>query len=143
MKKVFAIILSVVMLCALAACADSPFAGSELEQIFNDFEMEQPVEVPDEKLRLAGTEWTLTSMEAEGILVDSEFLEELGINGSLTFTDKEVTISAAGESETVQYTVDGNTITMIDNGEEMTATVEGNDIIIDMGADGIMTFTKN
>ncbi|MBE6758511.1 MAG: META domain-containing protein [Ruminococcaceae bacterium] len=117
MKKVFAIVLSVVMLFALVACA----GGSSL----------------------AGTEWKLTSMKAEGIEVGAEFLEGLGINGSLTFTDKEVTISAAGESETGTYTVEGNTITMTADGEDMIATIDGNDIIIDMGADGIMTFTKN
>ena len=121
MKKVLAIVLSVVMLIGLCACGG---------------------------VSLKGTEWKLTAMEVDGLMIDEEFLAGLGMEGSIVFDDKQATISAMGESESVDYSVKDNTVTMTDStGETMIATIEINDdkeetLVIDMGADGIMTFTK-
>ena len=116
MKKVLAIVLSVIMLIGLCACGG---------------------------VSIKGTEWKLTAMEVDGLMIDEEFLTGLGMDGSIVFDDKKAVISALGESELVDYSVKDNTVTMTDStGQVMTASIEGETLVIDMGADGIMTFTK-
>ena len=56
MKRVLAIVLTVVMLIGLCACGG---------------------------VSLKGTEWKLTSMTTNGLEVDEAFLSELGISGSI------------------------------------------------------------
>jgi len=115
MKKALAIVLSVITLISLCAC--SLFGGTSLK----------------------GTEWKLTSMKVEGLVVDEEFLSGLGMDGTIVFDDKQATISVLGESDSVDYSVKDNTV---DLGGVMTATIDGDTLIIDAGEDGIMYFTK-
>jgi len=118
MKKVLAIVLSVLMLLGLCACvASNP---------------------------LKDTTWKMTGMTTEGVTVDEAFLAELGFEGSLTFGDKDVVISLLGEvEETVSYKLDGNNITMTDaTGESLTATMDGDTINMEFEGVGALVFTK-
>ncbi len=116
MKRVLAIVLTVVMLIGLCACGG---------------------------VSLKGTEWKLTSMTTNGLEVDEAFLSELGISGSIVFTDNEVTFSVMGEDQIGTYSIDENVITMVDSaGEQMIATLGENTITITLEELGELVFTK-
>lgn len=116
MKKVLAVVLSVVMLVGLCACAG---------------------------VSLKGTEWKLTGMTTEGLTVDEEFLSELGLTGSMVFTDNEVTLSVMGEDEIGTYSLKDGVITMTDSsGAAMNANLDGDTIVIVLDEMGELIFTK-
>ncbi len=116
MKKTLAIVLSVVMLVALCACSG---------------------------VSLNGTEWKLVNLKVDALEVNEEFLPELGMDGSIVFEDKQAVVSSLGITETVDYTIKGNVVTMTNpDGVVLTAVIEEDTMVIDMGKDGIMTFRK-
>jgi|GEM_PF-1821547 len=117
MKKVLAIVLSVLMLIGLCACAGNA---------------------------LKGTEWKLTGMTVEGLTVGEADLAGLGLEGSLSFTDKEVTLVLSGEEDaTASYSVKDGVVTITDEtGETMVATLDGDQLVMDFEGVGSMIFTK-
>ncbi|MGI6200089.1 MAG: lipocalin family protein [Christensenellales bacterium] len=87
--------------------------------------------------------WKLTSGEAQGITVSLDQLSQLGVNADMTmeFKGGKFTANFNGEQGSGSYKIDGDTITMSENGQEMTGTISGNEIKIDAGG-ATLIFTK-
>ena len=83
----------------------------------------------------------LTSGEAQGITVSDQLSQlrerrhDHGVQGW------QFTANFNGEQGSGSYKIDGDTLTMSENGQEMTGTISGNEIKIDAGG-ATLIFTK-
>ena len=122
-ERLMAMILLCVMAFGLVACGGS--SGSSGGSAF------------------AG-KWTIESMSAEGMEFGKEMLDSLGMGDwSLEITeDGKVTANMMGESHTSEGKIDGNKLSITEDGMTMDMIIEGGKLVWDMGEDGKVTFTK-
>ena len=91
---------------------------------------------------LAGTEWSLSSVEANGIQVEGEMLSQFA-SSSLKFEQGKFTMNLNDESAEGTYTVNGKTVTLTVSGEDATATLQDDGSLkLELDESTSMTFTK-
>lgn len=83
--------------------------------------------------RYEGTTWKLSGGEAAGVTVTEDQLASFG-EMTLDFKkDNVISLNSNGEAQEAKYSVDGKTVTIKDDSTEMSATVDGDEMSIDMG----------
>ena len=91
---------------------------------------------------LIGTEWSLSSVEANGIQVEGEMLSQFD-SSSLKFEQDKFTMNLNDESAEGTYTVNGKTVTLTVSGEDATATLQDDGSLkLELDESTSMTFTK-
>ncbi len=114
MKKVLAVLLTLLLgATVLSACGSTGAGGGAT---------------------LSGN-YVLVEMESEGQVVDQAMLETLGMQDFLNIEFKDdgtATIKAQGETENVNYTLEGSSITITGDGPTISGTVDGNRITLDV-----------
>ena len=120
-RRVMAMILLCVMAFSLVSCGGSS-GGS------NAF---------------VGT-WKIESMEAQGMTVGKEMLATFGMSDwTLDITaDNKVTMNIMGESQTIDGKLDGDKLTVTQDGESISFVIQDGKLVWDMGEEGKVTFTK-
>lgn len=91
---------------------------------------------------LAGTEWTLSSVEANGIKVEGDTLSQFG-SASIKFEANSFSMSINEQSATGTYTMKDKTLTLTVDGEDATATMEDDGTLkLKLEDTMYMTFSK-
>ncbi|MBE5780714.1 MAG: hypothetical protein E7328_02690 [Clostridiales bacterium] len=105
LKTVLALALCAMMLLALCACG----GGSSV----------------------ANTKWALKSAEMDGMTIDASMLAMIGAEFTLTFTSNTWEINMMGDIIEGTYTEDGGKIAMTSDGETVPASVNGNTLTME------------
>ena len=121
-RRVMAMILLCVMAFSLVSCGGSSSGGASA---------------------FVGT-WTIESMSAEGMEFGKEMLDSLGMGDwTLDITaDNKVTMNILGQSETIDGKMDGDKLTVTQDGESISFVIQDGKLVWDMGEEGKVTFTK-
>lgn len=88
--------------------------------------------------------WKVESMSAEGMEFGKEMLDSLGMGDwTLDITaDNKVTMNIMGQSETIDGKMDGDKLTVTQDGESISFVIQDGKLVWDMGEAGKVTFTK-
>ena len=82
---------------------------------------------------IAGTSWALSGGEMSGVEVSAEDVAALVGEMTMNFKDNgKVVMAIAGMEEESDYTQDGNTISFTSGAEAITATVDGDEMKMDI-----------
>ena len=100
-----------------------------------------PVVTIPEPSTFAGS-WIIVGMEASGMTVGKEMLSSLGMDDwTVDITeDAMVTLTIMGETESIQGSIDGDVLTISENGETMRMVIEDGNLVWDMGEEGKIIF---
>jgi hypothetical protein len=79
-------------------------------------------------------DWKITEMNAGGIKISNDTYKQMTGSdiGGLTFNeDGTCEISIEGETQTIDYELDGNKVTLSIQGEKVSGTVKGDTIVLE------------